>query len=161
MKILIHTTPERSRLGTIGHAVSVPTTEAGHQIREEFDDVVPKITTAASKAVHTVTHTAADRSRPAVAEAASRGSAALAGLLGEVTPAHIKKMSGRSTRRGARRRTAPRSRARTVLLLAAAGGAGIWTLWRRRSDPNLNPRLEEVSETGPEPVEGMADRQPA
>lgn len=166
MKTLMNKTPRRSRLGTIGNTVSTHTSEAGHKIREEFDDVAPKVAAAASDAVQTVshvTHVAAERSRPVRAKAAYHGSAALSGLLGDATPDQIKKMSGRAARRNAKRASAPRSRGRTILLVvAAAGGAVIGfrkfhALWTKRSDSNLNPWLEEVPEPGQEPAEDLAD----
>jgi hypothetical protein len=145
----------RSRIGAIGHTVSVHTAETGHRIREEFDEVAPKAAATASEALHTAARTAVERSRPVRAEAASRGSAALSGLLGEVTPAQIEKMSGRASRRAAKQVPGQRTRGKTVLLLATASGAAmIWAMWWKRSDPNLNPRLEEVSDSDPEPVEG-------
>jgi hypothetical protein len=156
MKTLIRKKKSRrGRLGAIGQTVSVHTAEAGHKIREEFDEVAPKAAAAASEALHTAAHTAAERSRPVRAEAASRGSAALAGLLGEVTPAQIEKMSGRTSRRAAKQVPGQRTRGKTVLLLATAGGAAmIWVMWWKRSEPNLDPWLEEVSDSDPEPVEG-------
>jgi Family of unknown function (DUF5324) len=142
MKTLTGKKSERTQLNEIGHTVSARAAEAGHKVHEEFDDIAPKVAAAASDALHAAVHTAAERSRPVRAEAASRGSAALAGLLGEVTPAQIKTMSDHASRR----------RGKTALILAAAGGAVLWVLWWKRSDPNMDIRLEEVSETDPEAV---------
>lgn len=148
MKHPMHKTPERSRLGAVGHAVSERTAEAGHKVREEFDDVAPKVTAAASRAAHTVAHTTAERTYPLRAEAASRGSAALSGLLGEVSPAQIERISRRSARKG-------RSRSRgKIALLAAAGGALVWVMWWKRSEPSLGPWPEDASELDQEPVAG-------
>ena len=160
MKTLIGKKPERSRLGAIGHTVSAHTAEVGHKVREEFDDVAPKVVAAASEAAHGAVHTAAERSRPVRTEAASRGSAALSGLLGEVTPAQIEKMSGRASGRAARKQSGHRARGKVVLLFATAGGAVmIWALRRKHSDPSLNPWSEEVSEPDPERKAGMTGSQ--
>ena len=148
MKSLIHKEPDHSRLSTIGHTVSEHTAEAGHKIRDEFDDVAPKVAAAASQAVHTAAHAAMERSRPIRTEAASRGSAALSGLLGEVSPAQIDRLSGRAPRRG-----------RIALLLAAAGGVVIWALWWKRSDPELDSWEEELPKPETESVEDGADPQ--
>ncbi|MBS2532631.1 DUF5324 family protein [Catenulispora sp. NF23] len=148
MKNLVHKTPDHSRLSTIGHTLSEHSAEAGHKIRDEFDDVAPKVAAAASQAVHTTAHAAMERSRPIRTEAAARGSAALSGLLGEVTPAQIDRMSGRASRRG-----------RIALLLTAAGGVLIWALWWKRSDPDLGPWQEELSKPDTEPAEDLAGPQ--
>ncbi|MEY9894959.1 hypothetical protein ABIA35_006220 [Catenulispora sp. MAP12-49] len=152
MKHLTHKAPERSRLGEVGHTVSERTAEAGHKLREEFDEVAPKVTTAASRAAHTVAHTTAERTRPIRAEAASRGSAALSGLLGEVSPAQIERISRHGTRGGG-----SRSRGRIALLLAAVGGVLVWVMWWKRSDPTLSPWPEDASALAPEPVAGAAE----
>jgi Family of unknown function (DUF5324) len=152
MKHLMNKAPQRSRLGTVGHAVSERTAEAGHKVREEFDEVAPKVATAASKAAYTVAHTTAERTRPIRAEAASRGSAALSGLLGEVSPAQIEKISRRGKRDG-------RSRSRgKIALLAAAGGALVWLMWWKRSDASMSPWPEDASELDREPVTGTAEQ---
>ncbi|MEZ0112476.1 ferric-dicitrate binding protein FerR (iron transport regulator) [Catenulispora sp. EB89] len=150
MKNLMHKAPDHSRLGAIGHTVSEHTAEAGHKIRDEFDDVAPKVAAAASQAVHTAAHAAMERSRPIRTEAASRGSAALSGLLGEVSPAQIDRLSGRRPRRG-----------RIALLLAAAGGVVVWALWWKRSDPGLDAWQEEPAKPDPdtEPTQDLADPQ--
>ena len=136
MKSLTGQQPEHARLDAVGRTVSVHAVEAGHKIH---DDVAPKVA-AAAEALHSAVQTAAERSRPIRVEVSSRGSAALAGLLGDVTPAQIERMSRRAQRR----------RGKTAVLLAAAGGAVLWALWWRRSDPNAKFRLEEVSEAAPE-----------
>ncbi|MEY9857822.1 ferric-dicitrate binding protein FerR (iron transport regulator) [Catenulispora sp. GAS73] len=148
MKNLIHNAPDHGRLGAIGHTVSEHTAEAGQKIRDEFDDVAPKVAAAASQAVHTAAHAAMERSRPIRTEAASRGSAALSGLLGEVSPAQIDRLSRRAPRRG-----------RIALLLAAAGGVVIWALWWKRSDSSLDPWQEELAKPDTEPAEDLAGPQ--
>ncbi|MEY9931736.1 hypothetical protein ABH926_006385 [Catenulispora sp. GP43] len=152
MKSPMRKTPDRSLLGTIEHTVSEHAAEAGHKIRDEFDDVAPKVAAATSQAVHTVAHTAIERSRPIRTEAASRGSAALSGLLGEVTPAQIDRLSGRAG--------ASRSRGKIALLLAAVGGVAVWALWWKHSDPDPDAWQDDVSEPAPEPAanpESVAD----
>jgi len=148
MKNPIHNAPDHGRLGALGHTMSEHTAEAGHKIRDEFDDVAPKVAAAASQAVQTAAHAAnaaMERSRPIRTEAASRGSAALSGLLGEVSPAQIDRMSRRAPRRG-----------RIALLLAAAGGVVIWVLWWKRSDPDLDPWQEEPAKPDTETAEDLA-----
>jgi hypothetical protein len=160
MNILTHKKKSpRGRIGEIGHSVSVHTAEAGHKVREEFDDMVPKATAAASDVLHAAAHTAAERSRPVRAEAASRGSAALSGLLGEVTPAQIERLSRRNAGRSAKTASAHESRSRLRLLLALAGGTVMWVLWRKRSGADGDPRLEELTQPVPvpEPVHGHVD----
>jgi|GEM_PF-3479607 len=183
MKNPMRKEPAHGRLGTLGHSVSEHTTEAGHKLRGEFDDVAPKVTAAASKAAHTVTddvapkvaaaaskaahtvtdevapkvaaaaskaaHTAVERSRPARAEAAARGSAALSGLLGAVTPEQIERVSRRDAKKAKRR-----SRGKVALLFAAASGAVAWALWWKRSDPDMDPWEEEEVK---EPTEAVLD----
>lgn len=164
MKNLMQNTPERSRLGALGHTVSEHTVEAGQKIRDEFDDVAPKVAAAASQAGHKLrdefdvaapkvaaatshaAHVAMERSRPIRSEAASRGSAALSGLLGEVTPTQIERMSGRGARRG-----------KIALLLAAAGGVAIWVLWWKRSDSGTDSWQEEDAKPDPEDVKDVKD----
>lgn len=152
MKNPLHKAPEHGLLGTIEQTVSEHAAEAGHKIRDEFDDVAPKVAAAASQAVHTVAHTAAERSRPIRTEAASRGSAALSGLLGEVTPAQIERLSDR---RGRLTPGTPRSRGKIALLLAAAGGVAVWALWWKRSDPDPDPWRDEVAEPALDPAEDI------
>lgn len=151
MKHTIHKASEHHRLAEIGHTVSEHTAEAGQKIRDEFDDMAPKLAAAAAKAAQTVAHTAAEHSRPVRAEAASRGSAALSGLLGAVTPEQIERVS----RRDAKRARTSRSRGKLALLLAAAGGAVAWALWWKRSEPKLDIWTQEAEK----PSE--ADRAPA
>lgn len=139
---------KHSRLEAIGHAVSEHTADAGNKIRGELDDVAPKVAAAATlgaaaatKAAQSVAHSAAERSRPVRAEAASRGSAALSGLLGAVTPEQIERVSRRDAKRDA-----ARSKGKIALLLAAAGGVVAWALWWKRSDPDMGPWAEEAKE---------------
>lgn len=163
MKNPLSKEPEHGRLGTIGHSVTEHTAEAGQKIREEFDEVAPKVAAAAAKAAQSaqtvahsaqsvahsaqsVAHTAAERSRPVRAEAASRGSAALSGLLGTVTPEQIERVS---------RRNARRSRGKIALLLAAVGGVVAWALWWKRSETELDPWEEEPPKPDPDPIDGV------
>lgn len=157
MKILRGMKPERSRFDTIQHAMSGHAAAAGRRVREEFDDMVPKVTGAASDAVHAVTHTAAARSRPVRTQAVRRGSATLSRVLGEAAPAQIKKMArstGRAPDRAANTMPGRVFRGRTVILLVVmAGGAVTWALMRTRSGPDVSPSEEEAAEPDPRPVE--------
>ena len=174
-----------SRLGTIGHSVSDHTADAGHKLREEFDDVAPKVAAAASKAAHTVAedvaprvaaaaskaaHTVTEDVAPKVAAAASkaahtaversrpaRAEAASRGsaALSGLLGAVTPEQIDRVSRRDAKR--ASRSRGKIALLLAAAGGAVAWALWWKRSEPDLDPWEEEEVK---EPTEAVLDPHP-
>ena len=171
-----------SRIGTLGHSVSEHTTDAGHKVREEFDDVAPKVAAAASRAAHTVAddvapkvaaaasraaHTVADDVAPKVAAAASKAAHTAVQrsrpARAEAASRSSAALSGllgtvtpeqieRVSRRDAKR--ASRKRGRIALLLAVAGGATAWALWWKRSDPDLDPwEQEEVKE----PTEAVLD----
>jgi ferric-dicitrate binding protein FerR (iron transport regulator) len=182
MKNPMRKEPTHSRLGTIGHSVSDHTTEAGHKVREEFDDVAPKVAAAASKAAHTVAddvapkvaaaaskaaRTVTDDVAPKVAAAASKAAhtaversrparaeaaSRSSAALSGLLGAVTPEQIERVSRRDAKR--ASRKRGRIALLLAAAGGAVAWALWWKRSEPDLDPwETEEVKE----PTEAVLD----
>ena len=182
MKNPMRKEPAYSRLGTLGHSVSEHTTEAGHKVREEFDDVAPKVAAAASRAAHTVAddvapkvaaaasraaHTVTDEVAPKVAAAASKAAhtavqrsrparaeaaARSSAALSGLLGAVTPEQIERVSRRDAKR--ASRKRGRIALLLAAAGGVAAWALWWKRSDPDLDPWEEEEAK---EPTEAVLD----
>lgn len=160
---------------------------AAHQARDGYDQhVVPRIaqarqqlppewdkaaTRAAKRtrkaakkagdyAAPRIEHAVADAraaAGPAKEEAASRGTAALAALRGQVSPQEIDKLSRRRARRARTGRLAKRL---GVLGLLAGGAYAAWRWWDKQANPDWlvePPAATEVDRTPLTSVDGSAE----
>jgi len=67
----------RDRIAEIGQSVSAHTVEAGHKVREELDELVPKAAAAASQALHSAARTPSKARKLVLLLTAAGGAAAI------------------------------------------------------------------------------------
>ncbi|MFC7217177.1 DUF5324 family protein [Streptomyces polyrhachis] len=125
--------------------------DLAHDAHRTYEkQVVPKVSEAAYLTRAVALPTAQHAVQDAAHEAASRSTAALRALRGQVTPAEIAALS----RRRHRRRSAARA-VRTVAVLGAVGAGALaaWRWWDRQANPEWLVEPPEATEVGETYVE--------